>query len=42
MLPLQKRKLKKGLRDEIINKVKDFYGNNEISWQGPGQKMLLP
>ena len=33
-----KKKSKNGLNDNAIAKVKDFYSNNEISWQAPGRK----
>ena len=33
-----KKKAKNGLNDDTIAKVKDFYSNNEISWQAPGCK----
>ena len=33
-----KKKTKNGLNDDTITKVKDFYGNNEMSWQALGCK----
>ena len=33
-----KKKAKNGLNDDTIAKVKDFFSNNEISWQAPGRK----
>ena len=33
-----KKKAKNGSIDDTIAKVKDFYSNNEISWQAPGRK----
>ena len=33
-----KKKTKNGLNNDIIDKGKDFYSNNKISWQAPGHK----
>ena len=33
-----KKKTKNGLNNDVIDKGKDFYSNDKISWQAPGHK----